>query len=67
MCSNNFGCIINIGFIYLVVVFFFKLVYVVVKYGLLGFFKIIVLEIGDCDVIINIVCFVYVKMLLVEK
>lgn len=67
MCKWNYGCIINVGFIYLLVVLFYKFVYVVVKYGLLGFVKIIVFEIGDCDVIINIFCFVYVKILLVEK
>lgn len=66
MCENNFGCIINIGFIYFFVVLFYKFVYVLVKYGLFGFVKVFVFEIGDSNIIINIFCFVYVKILLVE-
>lgn len=48
------------------VVFKYKLVYIVVKYGLIGFVKIMVFEIGDVNIMINIVCLVYVKMLFVE-
>lgn len=63
----RWGWIINLVFVYGLVVFFFKLVYVVVKYGMVGLMKIVVLEIVEYGVMCNVICLGYVMMFLVEK
>lgn len=45
MCEVGWGWIVNIVLVYGLMVLFFKLVYIVVKYGVVGMFKIVVLEI----------------------
>lgn len=66
MCEVGWGWIVNIVLVYGFIVLFYKFVYVIVKYGVIGLIKIIGFEIV-CEVIIcNVICFGYVLMLLVE-
>lgn len=43
-----------------------KLVYVVVKYGVVGFIKVIVFENVGIGIIVNVICLGWVWMVLVE-
>lgn len=67
MYECGFGWIINVFSVYGLWVFLYKLVYVVVKYGFEGLFKVMVLEGGFCGVMSNCIDLGYVCIVLVEK
>lgn len=66
MKEKGWGWIINMVFVYVFVVFLYKLVYVVVKYGIVGLIKVVVLEGVEYGICCNVICLGYVYMLLVE-
>lgn len=67
MRSHNYGRIVNIGSIHALVASPFKSAYVAAKHGLLGFSKVVALEVAEQDITINTICPAYVKTPLVEK
>lgn len=67
MRERNFGRIVNTGSVHSLVASPFKSAYVSAKHGLLGFSKVIALEVADRDITINTVCPAYVRTPLVDK
>lgn len=67
MKTQNFGRIINIGSIHSLVASPYKSAYVSAKHGLLGFSKVLALELSEYDITINTVCPAYVETPLVKK
>lgn len=67
MKQSNYGRIINVGSIHGMIASPFKSAYVASKHGLIGFSKVIALEVADYDITINTLCPAYVKTPLVEK
>ncbi|GAA6167672.1 3-hydroxybutyrate dehydrogenase [Sessilibacter corallicola] len=61
------GRIVNVGSIHALIASPFKSAYVAAKHGLLGFSKVISLEVAEFDITINTLCPAYVKTPLVEK
>lgn len=66
MREANFGRIVNIGSIHAMVASPFKSAYVAAKHGLLGFSKVVALEVADADITINTICPAYVRTPLVD-
>ncbi len=67
MKENNYGRIINIGSIHALVASPYKSAYVAAKHGLIGFSKVIALEVAEFDITINTLCPAYVKTPLVDQ
>lgn len=67
MRDNNFGRIVNIGSIHGLIASPYKSAYVAAKHGLIGFSKVIALEVASQDITINTICPAYVKTALVDK
>ncbi len=67
MKSSNYGRIINVGSIHGMIASPFKSAYVAAKHGLIGFSKVIALEVAEFDITINTLCPAYVKTPLVDK
>lgn len=67
MKQSNYGRIINVGSIHGMIASPFKSAYVASKHGLIGFSKVIALEVAEFDITINTLCPAYVKTPLVEK
>ncbi|BFM06521.1 3-hydroxybutyrate dehydrogenase [Halioxenophilus aromaticivorans] len=67
MKSSNYGRIVNVGSIHGLIASPYKTAYVAAKHGLIGFSKVVALEVADFDITINTLCPAYVKTPLVEK
>ncbi len=67
MKASGKGRIVNVGSIHALIASPFKSAYVAAKHGLLGFSKVISLEVAEFDITINTLCPAYVKTPLVEK
>jgi len=67
MKNSNYGRIVNVGSIHGLIASPFKTAYVAAKHGLIGFSKVVALEVAEYDITINTLCPAYVKTPLVEK
>ncbi|GAB2189367.1 3-hydroxybutyrate dehydrogenase [Sessilibacter sp. MAH1] len=67
MKASGSGRIVNVGSIHALIASPFKSAYVAAKHGLIGFSKVIALEVAEFDITINTLCPAYVKTPLVEK
>lgn len=67
MKDSNYGRIVNVGSIHGMIASPFKSAYVAAKHGLIGFSKVIALEVAEFDITINTLCPAYVKTPLVDK
>ena len=67
MKTSNYGRIVNVGSIHGLIASPYKTAYVAAKHGLIGFSKVVALEVSEFDITINTLCPAYVKTPLVEK
>ncbi len=67
MKNSGYGRIINVGSIHALIASPYKSAYVAAKHGLLGFSKVLALELASQDITINTLCPAYVRTPLVDK